>query len=226
MSRSRQTVCTFWPANTGSREELLWNLRKGLARVTSGAKSCPTLVDSLARIPLNLRSRKTDAMDGLVNEHYSSQFQDKKDRLCDEEGIAIVMFMYTAEWKEAKSRRFEADRDCAATLTVLSPRTNDCNDILIYLHLQHVGEKGDDKYTMAFSQHPNPRMSVLSTTSISSGEYMSPASSSTRFSLPSTTPISVQIAAKMGNRPNIYDRNLNRTRTAEVSLSAYAFLFS
>ncbi|KAF8557378.1 TRAPP I complex [Imleria badia] len=27
-------------------------------------------------------------------------------------------------------------------------------------------------------------------------------------------------------RPNIYDRNLNRTRTAEISASAFAFLFS
>jgi hypothetical protein len=28
------------------------------------------------------------------------------------------------------------------------------------------------------------------------------------------------------SRPNIYDRNLNKTRTAEVSASAFAFLFS
>jgi len=69
-------------------------------------------------------------------------------------------------------------------------------------------------------------MSVLST---ASGEYQASASSNTtRFSLPTTTtPINVQLAAaKMGNRPNIYDRNLNKTRIAEVSLSAYAFLFS
>ena len=27
-------------------------------------------------------------------------------------------------------------------------------------------------------------------------------------------------------RPNIYDRNLNKTRIAEISASAFAFLFS
>jgi hypothetical protein len=30
----------------------------------------------------------------------------------------------------------------------------------------------------------------------------------------------------MGARPNIYDRNLNKTRSSEVSASAFAFLFS
>ncbi len=36
----------------------------------------------------------------------------------------------------------------------------------------------------------------------------------------------INVPAKQGNRPQIYDRNLNKTRTAEVSLSAYAFLFA
>jgi len=76
---------------------------------------------------------------------------------------------------------------------------------------------------MQYSQPPNPRMSVLSTTSLAS-DHFSPASSSTRFSLPIGAPINVP--AKQGNRPQIYDRNLNKTRTAEVSLAAYAFLFS
>lgn len=52
---------------------------------------------------------------------------------------------------------------------------------------------------------------------------MSPASTSTRFSIPVGQAISV---AKLSGRPNIYDRNLNKTRTADVSLSAFAFLFS
>lgn len=53
----------------------------------------------------------------------------------------------------------------------------------------------------------------------SSIDHLSPTTSSTRFSLPSTN--------KPGpNRPNIYDRNLNKTRASEVSAAAFAFLFS
>ncbi|KAL1739203.1 NO signaling/Golgi transport ligand-binding domain-containing protein [Schizophyllum fasciatum] len=67
---------------------------------------------------------------------------------------------------------------------------------------------------MERSSYPHPRLSILSQTS--SAEHLSPTPSSARFSLP----------PKTGARPNIYDRNLNKTRIAEVSLSAFAFLFS
>ncbi|KAH8834860.1 TRAPP complex subunit trs31 [Flagelloscypha sp. PMI_526] len=67
---------------------------------------------------------------------------------------------------------------------------------------------------------PHPRLSVLSTTSlVSSVEHLSPTAS-TRFSLPAKNPTSGRSA------PNIYDRNLNKTRITEVSGSAFAFLFS
>jgi trafficking protein particle complex subunit 5 len=64
----------------------------------------------------------------------------------------------------------------------------------------------------------HPRFSVLSSASSTD----SPTTSSTRFSVPSvsTTP------KPPGARSNIYDRPLNRTRTTEVSASAFAFLFS
>ncbi|KAG6837211.1 hypothetical protein H0H93_013079 [Arthromyces matolae] len=74
---------------------------------------------------------------------------------------------------------------------------------------------------MAAYAQPHPRLSVLSTTSQSSIEHPSPTSS-TRFSLPTAAAANKLIAA----RPNIYDRNLNKTRVAEVSASAFAFLFS
>ncbi|TFK57674.1 transporter particle subunit trs31 [Heliocybe sulcata] len=82
---------------------------------------------------------------------------------------------------------------------------------------------------MSYPQ-PHPRFSVLSSSSLSSTDYVqSPttASSTTRFSLPSvnTTPGSTT-PKPPGQRPNIYDRPLNKTRTAEVSASAFAFLFS
>ncbi|KAH0838649.1 NO signaling/Golgi transport ligand-binding domain-containing protein [Lanmaoa asiatica] len=52
-------------------------------------------------------------------------------------------------------------------------------------------------------------------------EHLSPTSS---FSTPS---ISTTLASyRPANRPNIYDRNLNKTRTAEISASAFAFVFS
>ncbi|KAI0345865.1 TRAPP I complex [Trametopsis cervina] len=79
----------------------------------------------------------------------------------------------------------------------------------------------------AQSQAQHPRFSVLSSSSLTSAEHLSPAASSTRFSLPSAPSINTTLAGgKAGVRPNIYDRNLNKTRTAEVSASAFAFLFS
>ena len=78
----------------------------------------------------------------------------------------------------------------------------------------------------AIMAHPPPsRFSVLSS---SSAELLSPTNSSTRFSLPSAPSV---VTAPIGtpkplSRPNIYDRPLNKTRTAEVSASAFAFLFS
>lgn len=79
---------------------------------------------------------------------------------------------------------------------------------------------------MSFAQ-PHPRFSVLSASSLSSAEHLSPAASSTRFSLPSAPSINTTShTPKPGLRPNVYDRNLNKTRTAEVSSAAFAFLFS
>lgn len=78
---------------------------------------------------------------------------------------------------------------------------------------------------MAAYAQPHPRLSVLSTTSQSSStDHLSPTSSSTRFSIPSApTAASNKSSAP---RPNIYDRNLNKTRVSEVSASAFSFLFS
>jgi hypothetical protein len=81
---------------------------------------------------------------------------------------------------------------------------------------------------MAYSQ-PHPRFSTLSTTSVSSTD--SPTASSARFSLQSA-PSTAQggqgpnVKPPLPPRPHIYDRHLNKTRTAEVSTSALAFLFS
>ncbi|KII86352.1 hypothetical protein PLICRDRAFT_114386 [Plicaturopsis crispa FD-325 SS-3] len=83
---------------------------------------------------------------------------------------------------------------------------------------------------MSYPQAPS-RFSVISSSSVD--RVASPtATSSTRFSLssaPTATP-SINTAAKPvpkpGVRPNIYDRSLAKTRTAEVSASAFAFLFS
>ena len=73
----------------------------------------------------------------------------------------------------------------------------------------------------------HPRFSVLSSSSLQSLDHLSPAASSTRFSLPSAPSINTTLTTpKPGIRPNIYDRNLNKTRTAEVSAAAFAFLFS
>ncbi|KAF8845477.1 TRAPP I complex [Paxillus ammoniavirescens] len=74
---------------------------------------------------------------------------------------------------------------------------------------------------------PHSRFSVLSGSSLSSAEHLSPTSGSARFSLPSAPSINTTLGTpKPVLRPNIYDRNLNKTRTAEVSASAFAFLFS
>lgn len=77
---------------------------------------------------------------------------------------------------------------------------------------------------MAYAQ-PHPRLSVVSNSSHSSIDHLSPTTSSTRFSLP-TVPTAQAAAKPAANRPNIYDRPLNKTRNAEVSASAFAFLFS
>ena len=70
-----------------------------------------------------------------------------------------------------------------------------------------------------------PRFSVLSS---SSADHLSPTNSYTRFSLPSgpSTATATAGSQKPSSRPNIYDRPLNKTRTAEVSASTFAFLFS
>jgi len=79
---------------------------------------------------------------------------------------------------------------------------------------------------MSYPQ-PHPRFSVLSSSSLSSAEHLSPAGSSTRFSLPSAPSVNTTLnTPKPAFRPNIYDRNLNKTRSSEVSAAAFAFLFS
>ena len=79
---------------------------------------------------------------------------------------------------------------------------------------------------MAYPQ-PHPRLSVISTSSLPT-EYYSPTTSTARFAAPTQSINNVLSNAnsKTNARYNIYDRNLNKTRVAEVSLSAYAFLFS
>ena len=80
---------------------------------------------------------------------------------------------------------------------------------------------------MTYAQPQHPRFSVLSSSSLASADHLSPAASSTRFSLPSAPSINTALATpRSGVRPNIYDRNLNKTRTTEVSAAAFAFLFS
>ncbi|KAI6153224.1 NO signaling/Golgi transport ligand-binding domain-containing protein [Pisolithus tinctorius] len=73
-------------------------------------------------------------------------------------------------------------------------------------------------------QQPHSRFSVLSNSSLSSADLLSPTGSS-RFSLPSAPSINATLG-QTRQRPNIYDRNLNKTRSSEVSASAFAFLFS
>ena len=89
------------------------------------------------------------------------------------------------------------------------------------------------------SQAVHPRLSVLSTTSLPSGAPVDRSSLSTpppaaRLSLPASSSTltllgprsSVATSVGGGAVPNIYDRNLNKTRTADVSAAAFAFLFS
>lgn len=75
----------------------------------------------------------------------------------------------------------------------------------------------DPEHSMAYSQQPRPRLSVLSNPSI---DHLS---SSARYSLPSTSSV---LVSPRPPRSNIYDRNLNKTRTADVSASSFSFLFS
>lgn len=77
---------------------------------------------------------------------------------------------------------------------------------------------------MAYTQ-PHPRLSVVSNSSQSSVDHLSPTNTSTRFSLPSVHATVASTKSSL-NRPNIYDRNLNKSRGTEVSGSAFAFLFS
>ncbi|KAJ7770653.1 NO signaling/Golgi transport ligand-binding domain-containing protein [Mycena metata] len=76
-------------------------------------------------------------------------------------------------------------------------------------------------------QQPHSRVSVLSTSSTSSGEHLSPAASSTRFSLPSipTTPNALVRPSSSAARPSIYDRPLTKPRP-DVSAAAFTFLLS
>ncbi|KZT01014.1 uncharacterized protein LAESUDRAFT_764139 [Laetiporus sulphureus 93-53] len=79
---------------------------------------------------------------------------------------------------------------------------------------------------MSYAQ-PHPRFSVLSSSSLSSAERLSPASSA-RFSLPSAPSLNTAAGTPKPATPraSIYDRPLNKSRQAQVSASAFAFLFS
>jgi len=70
-----------------------------------------------------------------------------------------------------------------------------------------------------------PPITTATTTSIDNNDHY-PLTA--RFSLPPTPLINTTLGQSRpaAQRPNIYDRNLNKTRTAEVSASAFAFLFS
>ncbi|KIY63071.1 TRAPP complex subunit trs31 [Cylindrobasidium torrendii FP15055 ss-10] len=76
---------------------------------------------------------------------------------------------------------------------------------------------------MAYSQPQHPRLSVLSNSSASSVDHLSPTGSATRFSLPPTVPTSPRPA---GVRPNIYDRNITKPRVLDVSGAAFSFMFA
>ncbi|KZT00407.1 TRAPP complex subunit trs31 [Laetiporus sulphureus 93-53] len=79
---------------------------------------------------------------------------------------------------------------------------------------------------MSYAQ-PHPRFSVLSSSSLSSTEHLSPTSS-TRFSLPSAPSLNTAAGTPKPTTPraSIYDHPLNKSRQAQVSASAFAFLFS
>ncbi|KZV74712.1 TRAPP I complex [Peniophora sp. CONT] len=71
------------------------------------------------------------------------------------------------------------------------------------------------------------RFSVLSASSLSSAELLSPTGSSSRYSLPNAPSISTAVGpSKPIARTTIYDRPLNKARAGEVSVSSFAFLFS
>lgn len=80
----------------------------------------------------------------------------------------------------------------------------------------------------------NSRMSVYSVSTTSLNSPGSSSANASRFSLANTpvTPINTSTTALSTTTTNtktraaIYDRNLNKTRASQVSLSAYAFLFS
>ena len=78
---------------------------------------------------------------------------------------------------------------------------------------------------------PHTRFSLLSNSSLPSADHLPSSNASTsinRFSLPTTPSINTTLGsqAKAPPRNTIYDRPLNKTRTSEVSTSAFAFLFS
>ncbi|PBL01468.1 TRAPP I complex [Armillaria gallica] len=79
---------------------------------------------------------------------------------------------------------------------------------------------------MAYPQ-PHPRLSVLSNSSLSSVEHLSPTMSS-RYSIPSAPSINTALGTNKQAlaRPNIYDKNLNKPRVTDVSGAAFSFLFS
>ncbi len=79
---------------------------------------------------------------------------------------------------------------------------------------------------MAYPQ-PHPRLSVLSNSSLSSVEHLSPTTSS-RYSIPSAPSINTALGTNKQAlaRPNIYDKNLNKPRVTDVSGAAFSFLFS
>jgi hypothetical protein len=80
---------------------------------------------------------------------------------------------------------------------------------------------------MAYTQPQHPRFSALSSSSLSSAEHLSPTASSTRFSIASAPSINTTLgSARPVAKLSIYDRHLNKTKTSEVSGSAFAFLFS
>lgn len=84
--------------------------------------------------------------------------------------------------------------------------------------------------TMSYAQ-PHTRFSLISNSSVSSADHLpssNASTSTTRFSLPTAPSINTTLGSqsKAPPRTTIYDRNLNKTRTAEVSASAFTFLFS
>lgn len=72
------------------------------------------------------------------------------------------------------------------------------------------------------TMQPHSRFSISSL-----DQPASTTSTSSRFSLPAPSlAASLNTQFKSTSRPSIYERPLNKTRNAEVSLSAFSFLFS